>query len=92
MAIRVFDFMERRATAKTPKQWLIKILAEFTASVILAMILAFIGLFFGIQPNEVIKIQNSGIPVFIAITLVIYANLRCTFPVSDKIPTSPARK
>jgi len=84
--------MEKQTTVKTPKQWLIKTLTEFIASIILAMILTFIGTFFGIQPDEVIIIQNSEIPVFIAIMLVIYTNLRCTFPVSGKMPTAPAKK
>ncbi len=83
--------MENQTSAKTPKQWLIKILAEFIASVILAMIVTFIGSFFGIQPNEVIKIQNSEFPVFLAIVLVFYVKLFCTFPVSGKIP-APAKK
>jgi|GEM_PF-7105881 len=83
--------MKDQTSAKTPKQWVIKILAEFTVSIILAMIIIFIGLFFGIQPNEVIRIQDSKLPIFVVYILIIYGRLFCTFPASGRIPI-PAKK
>ena len=71
--------MGDQTSAKTPKQWVTKILAEFTLSIVLATIITIIGQFFGIKPNEVIKIQDSKLPIFAVYVLVIYSKLFCSF-------------